>query len=388
MALPASPNAISLGQVNTELGYTSTQSISLNDAAVRTLFVKSSGAIAMSDGHGKSAYTPYLNTASFLTSGTWTVPAQVTSIRVKAWGGGGAAYARFGGGGGFISGYLAVTPGSTLAFSVGAAGVQNFETSYGGNCSPSGTVTSAYTSGGGGTGVYYGNPNPVYMIAGGGGANYGGGQTMGYNGEGGVGGGSYGGGAGLWGSVAQENDELGVVGGYTVQVRVVGRGQGGQGSHHTNYLNPNPSLGGNASLNGPGACCTTMGGGSAGQNHTYNSYGFVAAGGGAVMTGVCPTEYSFDYISEVGARGGGGWAGGGGSKGFGGAGGGSSGHSAGWTGQTVEAGQGGQGAGQGGMYDPDWGGYPNYPGFGGHYHGYAGIYRYGAGYPGKVVIKY
>ena len=56
MALPVSPNAISLGQVNTELGISpSTTEISLNQAAVRTLFAKSSGAIAMSDGHGKSA---------------------------------------------------------------------------------------------------------------------------------------------------------------------------------------------------------------------------------------------------------------------------------------------------------------------------------------------
>ena len=66
MALPVSPNAISLGQVNTELGISpSTTEISLNQAAVRSLFAISSGAIAMSDGHGKSAYTPYLNTDKF-----------------------------------------------------------------------------------------------------------------------------------------------------------------------------------------------------------------------------------------------------------------------------------------------------------------------------------
>ena len=56
MALPVSPNAISLGQVNTELGISpSTTEISLNQAAVRALFVMSSGQIRMSDGHGKSA---------------------------------------------------------------------------------------------------------------------------------------------------------------------------------------------------------------------------------------------------------------------------------------------------------------------------------------------
>ena len=61
MALPVYPNAISLSAVNVELSYTSTQSITLNDAAVRALFVKASGAIAMSDGHGKSAALPDIN---------------------------------------------------------------------------------------------------------------------------------------------------------------------------------------------------------------------------------------------------------------------------------------------------------------------------------------
>jgi hypothetical protein len=53
MALPAS-GAISLSAVNTELGSSSTAAITMNDAAVRSLFGKSSGAIAMSDGYGKS----------------------------------------------------------------------------------------------------------------------------------------------------------------------------------------------------------------------------------------------------------------------------------------------------------------------------------------------
>ena len=53
MALPASGN-ISFSQVNTELALSATAQIGMNDTAVRTLFGKASGAIAMSDGFGKS----------------------------------------------------------------------------------------------------------------------------------------------------------------------------------------------------------------------------------------------------------------------------------------------------------------------------------------------
>lgn len=53
MTLPAS-GPISLGDVNVELGLSATAQISMNDAAVRTLFGKASGAISMSDGRGKA----------------------------------------------------------------------------------------------------------------------------------------------------------------------------------------------------------------------------------------------------------------------------------------------------------------------------------------------
>ena len=55
MTLPASPNTITLAMVNTELGYASNAYITLNDSAVRTLAGKATGAISMSDLHGKSA---------------------------------------------------------------------------------------------------------------------------------------------------------------------------------------------------------------------------------------------------------------------------------------------------------------------------------------------
>lgn len=56
MALPSAPASISLNDVNVELGLSGTATITLNDAAVRTLFGVPSGQISMSDGYGKSNF--------------------------------------------------------------------------------------------------------------------------------------------------------------------------------------------------------------------------------------------------------------------------------------------------------------------------------------------
>ena len=53
MPLPTSPNAISLNQVNTELGLSATAAITLNDSAVRALAGVASGAISMNNLRGK-----------------------------------------------------------------------------------------------------------------------------------------------------------------------------------------------------------------------------------------------------------------------------------------------------------------------------------------------
>ena len=81
MTLPAS-GAISLNNVNVELGLSGTTSINMNQATVRTLFAKASGAISMSDGYGKSnakvvSSIAVSGTASYdisnYTSAAWTV---------------------------------------------------------------------------------------------------------------------------------------------------------------------------------------------------------------------------------------------------------------------------------------------------------------------------
>lgn len=56
MTLPT--GTISMSQVNTELGRPSTQSINLNDSAVRTLAGRPSGTISMNDLRGKSNIPP------------------------------------------------------------------------------------------------------------------------------------------------------------------------------------------------------------------------------------------------------------------------------------------------------------------------------------------
>jgi len=136
MTLPAS-GPISLSQVNTELQLSSTATISLNDANVRTLFNRSFGTISMSDGYGK-AYTVAGN-SGILTSGTsFTLPSTsgltigVIAIGGGAGGGGGSGRTSYsgyftGGGGGGAGGnsyrtLISVTPGQTISFSVGSGG--------------------------------------------------------------------------------------------------------------------------------------------------------------------------------------------------------------------------------------------------------------------------
>jgi hypothetical protein len=81
MALPSS-GPISLSQVNVELELSATAQIGMNNAAVRTLFGKPSGAISMSDGYGK------VNQFAFTISGPVT-NANLRTLAVNAgWPGG------------------------------------------------------------------------------------------------------------------------------------------------------------------------------------------------------------------------------------------------------------------------------------------------------------
>ena len=72
MALQGS-GAISLNDVNVELGNSGTASINMGSAAVRDLFGVASGAISLSDGYGASSVTPFTNT--YIGSFTHPTPA-------------------------------------------------------------------------------------------------------------------------------------------------------------------------------------------------------------------------------------------------------------------------------------------------------------------------
>ena len=137
MALPSS-GAISLNQVNVEIGNSATATISMNDADVRTLFDDASGTISMSQGHGKSWWTPMAATGgtvttsgnykihTFTSSGTFTVTAvnsggTVDSL-VVAGGGGGGSYIGGGGGAGGMRTSQKTLSAQGYTITVGAGG--------------------------------------------------------------------------------------------------------------------------------------------------------------------------------------------------------------------------------------------------------------------------
>ena len=307
MALP-STGAISLYDVNVELGLSGTTTISMNQTSVRTLFGVASGQISMSDGYGRSNYG---NIATFTSQSSvdWTVPAGIISIWVKMWGAGGRGGTSAGGGGGFISGYVAVTPGSTVKIICGFGG---FYDSSPEACDPIPFGGSDTVTGGAASVVYYNSS--TYMMAGAGGA--------GARDAGGAAGGAGGGINGVNGAGTNG-------------------GQGAQGATGgTGGVASDPNCD-STSTNGPNHSAPTLIGG----NLTFGR-----DGGNAPGFLVCGDPY-FDCRRE-GTSGGGGYAGGGGTDTVSGGGGGSSG-AANFTDVTNIA---GSGATPGGTSDTDYNG--------------------------------
>lgn len=222
------------------------------------------------------------NTQTFVTSGSFIVPAGVTQISVEVWGAGGAGGGATGnpsaGGGGAAGAYtknatFAVISGNTYTVNVGAGGVGSTNAGTAGGNSWFGSATTLMAVGGSGgarsTANATGALGGVAVVTG----NIGG-TTNFYGGAGGIGGAlgvAGGGGGGSAGTAANGNAGLLTVGG----VAVTGGGFGVNGS----------------ATDANGLSNTSFGSGGAGA-HTLTAtdrLGGSGSNGKVIVSWVCPT---------------------------------------------------------------------------------------------------
>ena len=285
MALTAS-GAISLNNVNVELGLSGTTLISMNQATVRTLFGKASGAIRMNDGYGKSnraslSYTYATNAAdasinlsalSGYSAGKSDITITVNSgVYVYATSTGGYGLNLTGGTTGdtltIINNGLILGKGGNGTSTAGQSGGPALNLPLNATI----TNTSGYIAGGGGSGGSYYYNGSTY-VGGGGGA---GGGNGGAGGAGGIASGGAGGGPGNVGSDGQNTYYWSSSGGGG---RIV-PGTGGA-SVYGGGCGPSPGQGGGSGGSSGATCGGNSGaggdGGDAGHTGDYRS----SAGGG------------------------------------------------------------------------------------------------------------
>lgn len=233
---------------------------------------------------------------------TFVVPAGVTSLNVKLWGAGGGSSiqtsgsgnADYGGGGGFVSGTLAVTPGETLTFVVGQAGAANAGTRYGGGGAAG---SNGGGSGGGRSAIRRGTADIVTAGAGGGAGNSGNAAL-----SGGVGGGLTGG-----DGYSQYSTAYTGKGGTQSAGGAAGTGSGGNAYAGSQYA------GGAGDTSGSATSSGTSGGGGGGYYGGGGSYGGGGGGGssyvanltGTVVNTQAPNQTAAgtgdaDYVSGIG----------------------------------------------------------------------------------------
>jgi len=316
--------------------------------------IKNNGAIAVAGSYGTSGQvltsggsgavptwtTPTTGTKTWTaitSTGSYTVPTGVTSIRVYAFGAGGngAAPGAGGGGGGCAFGDLAVSAGQvyTVTISAGVATVTRSGTTYftanpgtnasgstegsGGSASKDASVTNggAYTGGAGGTSNSGGGGSSASPLGNGyaGGVGGGGGGGGGWGGVGGTSVSGYGGGGGAGGAGSQGGGGAGGAA-YTGGGNDVTSRTGGVGRTIFNAFS-DPLL---ANLNAPGTAygsgssgVTTLtagpggGGGKAtGSTASYAGSGGMGGGGGSAYTSTASD--AFGGGSLFGGGGGGG----------------------------------------------------------------------------------
>ena len=202
MGLPAS-GAISLNDVNVELGNTATAQIDMNSAAVRGLLGIASGAISMSDGYGKSSQFSFSITSNVNNANLATLATNA------GWNGSSALVATINAGVYCNSThYLAYGMIINGSFPGGVTLINNgYIVGRGGNGGRGATSSNAGAGNTGGTALVIQSPVSIYnygTIAGGGGGGGGGSSTYWSDkGSGGYaqGGGGGGGASGLSASV-------------------------------------------------------------------------------------------------------------------------------------------------------------------------------------------
>ena len=175
MGLPAS-GAISLNNVNVELGNTATAQIDMNSAAARGLFGIGSGTISMSDGHGKSSQFSFsiasnaynANLATLATAAGWNGSSElIATIEPNVY----CTSRHYLAYGLIINGSF---PGGVTLINRG------FIVGRGGNGGTGATSSNASPGGTGGTALIIQSPVSIYnygTIAGGGGGGGGGSST-------------------------------------------------------------------------------------------------------------------------------------------------------------------------------------------------------------------
>lgn len=137
------------------------------DQAGNVAISNPTGGLIFPDG-SRQTYAAFHRTAVFLTTNTFTVPADVTHARVRVWGGGGGGGGNYdygagggGGGGGYAEGVVTLIPGSLIPVTVGLGGVGGSNIEVGNNDGGSGGTSSfgmylSATSGLGGLGTISG----------------------------------------------------------------------------------------------------------------------------------------------------------------------------------------------------------------------------------------
>lgn len=267
------------------------------------LNIPTSGAISLSNFYGAKKYIPFATKLTFTADTTFTVPTGVTTIRIKAWGGGGGYR---GAGGGFAKGDFTVTPGNVLAIRIGGGGgivtaaAGGFTTAAangggkgykkndagfgaGGGGGYSGVFTSNTVSqanallvAAGGGGGALGSSDSTYIASGGGGGGLVGSNGITTNGTAGAGGTQSAGGSIGGGALIGGDSPSGTV--------IIGGGGGG-------YFGGGTGQGGYTLSGGGGSSYT-----KSGATNTQNTSGANGPGG------LAPTSDS-DYVVDVGKGG-------------------------------------------------------------------------------------